>query len=499
LESADALFTQLYRHEAPDRTARRGHRRPGRTVTRGSASAGGSAGHRDHLEQIRRSALAAVDPAAAVRKFLRVGRSGLKIVGTTQNVPTSRPVRLLAAGKAAVPMAEAAAGLLGERLGRGVVVTRRGQGGTWSLPEGVRLLEAGHPVPDAAGEAAARAVEDIVSGASAEDVFLTLLSGGASALLPDPAEGLTLEDLQETTSLLLRSGAPIGDLNAVRKHLARLKGGRLARLAAPARMVVLLLSDVVGDPLDVIASGPTAPDPTTYADAWRALERRGLVSDLRTAVRRHLETGLSGGIAESPKPGDLVFERVLNVVVGSCRLAAEAAVREARTLGYRTLLLSTFVEGEAREIVRVAVAQGRGVLVEGHPLVPPACLIWGGETTVTVKGSGTGGRNQEQALAAALALDRIEGVTLMALATDGSDGPTDAAGGIVDGTTAAAIRAAGVDPVRALADNDSYRALAAGGALLRTGPTGTNVNDLLVVLAGSPTGKTSVPDPSDRL
>ncbi len=446
---------------------------------------GGRASHREHLARIRRAALAAVEPAAAVRRFLGCDGSSVTLVGTSWHIAASRPVRLVAAGKAAVPMAEAAAAILGERLGCGVVVTRRGQAGESTLPKRTRLLEAGHPVPDAEGEAAVRAVEELLSAPSADDVVLALLSGGASALLPDPAPGLALSDLSETTSLLLRSGAPIGEMNAVRKHLSRLKGGRLARLAAPARVAALLLSDVVGDRLDVIASGPTAPDPTTYADAWSVLEGRGLLALVPAAVRHHLESGLAGEVEESPKPGDPVFARVLNVVVGSCRLAAEAAVREARSLGYRPLLLSTFVEGEAREVVRVAVAMARGVLSEGHPVAPPACLVWGGETTVTVRGAGRGGRNQEQALAAALALEGVPDVTLMALATDGSDGPTDAAGGIVDGATAAAIRAGGVDPSRALAESDSYTALEAGGALLRTGPTGTNVNDLLVVLAGN--------------
>jgi glycerate 2-kinase len=441
--------------------------------------------HREHLERIRRAALSAVDPAAAVRRFLSRNGSSLRIGRTAWDLLQDRPVTLLAAGKAAVPMAGAAAEVLGDRLGAGVVVTRRGQGSGTRLPDRLDLFEAGHPVPDAEGVAAVGAIEMALAGKKEGDVVIALLSGGASALLPDPAVGLTLEDLQVTTGLLLRSGAPIGELNAVRKHLARLKGGRLAGLVAPARLGVLLLSDVVGDALDVIASGPTAPDRTTFADAWRVLEQRGLLSRIPESVRRHLEAGLAGNVAETPKPGDPLFSRVANVVVGSCRLAAAAAAREAEALGYSTLLLTTFVEGEAREVVRVAVAIGRGVLADGLPLPPPACLVWGGETTVTVRGAGKGGRNQEQALAAALALDGIEGLTLMTLATDGSDGPTDAAGGIVDGATAAAIRAGGVDPVRALDENDSYHALDAGRALLKTGPTGTNVNDLLVLLAGN--------------
>jgi hydroxypyruvate reductase len=352
----------------------------------------------------------------------------------------------------------------------------------------VAVFEAGHPVPDDSGRAGVAAVEALLAGRREGDTVVVLLSGGASALLADPAEPLTLDDLRATTDLLLRSGAPIGEMNAVRKHLARLKGGQLARLAAPATVVALILSDVVGDPLDVIASGPTAPDPTSFADAWEVIERRGLADALPACVRRRLCDGVEGRVPDTPKPGDALFARVTNVIVGSNRLAALDAADAARALGYETLLLSTFVEGEAREIARVAVALGRGVLAHGDPVGPPACLVLGGETTVTVRGQGRGGRNQELALAAALALEGVEGVSVMALATDGSDGPTDSSGAVVDGGTAAAIRARGIDPGLALRENDAYPALAAAGAHLLTGPTGTNVNDLLVVLVGTATG-----------
>lgn len=385
-------------------------------------------------------------------------------------------------------MARATVSVLGKHLGPGVVVTKRGHLDGLPFPPGLTALEAGHPVPDDAGLAAVAAIEALLDGLSAEDVVLALFSGGASALLPDPAEGVTLAGLQETTEALLRSGAPIGELNAVRKHLARLKGGQLARRAQPAAVAALILSDVVGDPLDVIASGPTAPDPTTFADAWAILERRGLLASLPAPVRRRLRDGLDGRLVDTPGPEDPIFSRVLNVLVGSNRLAAEAAVSTGEQLGYHALLLSTFVEGEASEVAKVAVSLAKEILASGHPIGPPACLVLGGETTVTVRGNGRGGRNQELALAAALALEGTNGVSIMALATDGTDGPTDAAGGIVDAGTAAAIRAAGIDPVRALRENDSYPALESGGALLRTGPTGTNVNDLLVVLVGDPNG-----------
>jgi hydroxypyruvate reductase len=316
-----------------------------------------------------------------------------------------------------------------------------------------------------------------------DDLVLLLLSGGGSALLPAPSPGVTLEDLQVTTDHLLRSGANIVDLNVVRKHLSSLKGGQLARMAAPAPVIALVLSDVVGDPMDVIASGPTAPDPTTFARAWDVVERYALTDVVSKSVSAHLQAGLRGEVAETPKPGDDLFDRVHNVIVGSNALAAQAAVARAETLGYAGLLLTTFIEGEAREIAKVAVALAKSLKATGHPVSLPACLVWGGETTVTVTGQGKGGRNQELALAAALGLEGMSGVAVMALATDGTDGPTDAAGAVVDGTTAGRARDRGWDLRAALQDNNAYPLLADVGDLLLLGPTGTNVNDILVLLA----------------
>lgn len=438
---------------------------------------------RERLERIRAAALAAVEPAAAVARALALDGARLRAGRETVTLAESAAVRLVAAGKAAPAMAESAAAILGPRLSGGLLVTKRGHLQGRSLPPAVRAIEAGHPVPDEDGLAAVSAIEELLSKGREGDVVVALLSGGASALLADPAEGVSLADLAATTGLLLRSGASIVELNAVRKHVSRLKGGRLSRLAAPATVVALVLSDVVGDPLDVIASGPTVADPTTYGDAWHVLERRALVGLVPESVRTRLRDGLDGKAAETPKPGDPLFARVRTVVVGSNRLAALAAAREARELGYGALVLSTHVEGEAREVGRVVAALGRSVVADGDPLPAPACLVLGGETTVTVRGTGRGGRNQELALAAALALDGTDEVSVMALATDGTDGPTDSAGAIVDGGTASAIRAAGIDPVSALAANDSGPALDAAGAQMRTGPTGTNVNDLCVVLA----------------
>jgi glycerate 2-kinase len=267
----------------------------------------------------------------------------------------------------------------------------------------------------------------LLGQATGHDLVLAVISGGGSALMTLPAPGLTLADLQQTTDLLLRCGATIVELNTVRKHLSQFKGGGLARLAGPAPVISLILSDVVGDPLDTIASGPTTPDRTTFADAWAVLERHGLTRRAPRPVLDRFQAGHDGQLPDTPKPGEALFDKVHNVIVGSNRLAAEAAVGTARTLGLNALLLSTFVEGEARQVARVAAALAKELVYSGQPVPPPACLVWGGETTVTVRGPGLGGRNQELALAAALVMEGLPNVMLVALGTDGTDGPTDAA------------------------------------------------------------------------
>ncbi|HZB46061.1 MAG TPA: DUF4147 domain-containing protein, partial [Pyrinomonadaceae bacterium] len=314
------------------------------------------------------------------------------------------------------------------------------------------------------------------------DLVLALVSGGGSALLTLPAAGLTLEDIGATTESLLGCGATINDINAIRKHTTRLGGGGAARLAAPARTVSLIISDVVGSPLDVIASGPTAPDPTTFADAWRAVERHGLQERLPPRVVEHLRRGRAGEVEETPKPGDELWSRVHNNVVASNVTAAEAAVAAARERGFEATLLTTSLEGEAREVGRFAASVAREMRGRARA-ARPLLSVLGGETTVTLRGEGLGGRNQELALAAAEALDGVEGVLLVSLATDGGDGPTDAAGAAVTGETLARARALGYDAGEFLRRNDAYNFFAPLDALLKPGPTLTNVNDLLVVVA----------------
>lgn len=442
----------------------------------------------ESVARVLAAALRAVEPGAAVRRHLKVengGSSGpiLHAGGRAFPLRDFRRVLLIGAGKAGLPMAGAVVEMLGERLSAGLVIVKEGHGG--ELPAGapVEILEAGHPLPDERGVAAAQRLLDLLSETTPEDLVLCLISGGGSALLVSPAGRLTLADLQRLTSELLACGASIDEINALRKHLERLKGGNLARLAAPARLVTLILSDVVGDPLEVIASGPTVPDPSTYLQAWRILERYELPERLPEAVIEHLQAGLRGEWPETPKPGDPLFETVVNVVVASNAQASRAALEQARQEGFDSLLLTSFLQGEARQAGRFLAAIARQIAANGEPLRRPACLLLGGETTVTLQGNGRGGRNQELALGALPDLAGLPGVALVALATDGGDGPTDAAGAVVTGESLQRARQAGLEPYDHLARNDAYPFFEALGDLIKTGPTQTNVNDLAFLFA----------------
>lgn len=423
---------------------------------------------RDALACLR-AAIAAVEPERLVRRHLR--SAGGRLPGTG-------PVHVAAIGKAAQAMVRGAAEALGERLADGVVVLPHG--GEMSLPPGCQAIAAGHPVPDLGSVAGGRAVLELAEGLASDDLLLCLISGGGSALMTLPPEGVPLASVQAATGLLLKAGATIGELNAVRKHLDRLKGGRLARAAAPARTVALVLSDVVGDPLDVIASGPLSPDPTTFREAVELLRTRGVWDELPGAVREHLAAGLRGAVEESPKAGDECFERVEVRIVGNNRLAAEAAMAKAERLGYAARLLTIELTGEARDVGRDLA---RRALAEraGSP-ADPGCLVAAGETTVTVTGTGSGGRNQELALGAALALAGSESMLLASLGTDGIDGPTDAAGAFADGATVARAARLGIDSEAVLRANNTYAFFCALRDLIVTGPTGTNVMDLQIVL-----------------
>jgi hydroxypyruvate reductase len=427
---------------------------------------------RDAALAIWRAAIAAGDVDPLVRRALRREGSRLAVGSATIDLDAVRRVYVLGCGKAAGAMARAVEAVLGDRVTTGLAVVKDGHGVDTRV---VEITEAGHPVPDARGERAAARLIALASAAARDDLVIVLVSGGGSALTPAPAPPVTLAEKQRVTRLLLDAGATITELNAVRKHLSLFKGGQLARAAAPARVIALILSDVIGDPLDVIASGPTAPDATTFADALRVLRARGIEDRVPASVRERLEAGAAGRIAETPKPGDPALARVTNVVVGNNELVVQAAREAAARLGYRAIVFTSALEGEARAAAARFVAAVR-------PLPPPACLIAGGETTVTVRGTGRGGRCQEFALAAALALADGEGIVVLAAGTDGTDGPTDAAGAIVDASTVERARAAGIDARRSLDDNDAYSVLRATGDLIVSGPTHTNLLDLYIGL-----------------
>ena len=387
---------------------------------------------------------------------------------------------MIGAGKASAPMAAAVEEVVAERVPvDGTVTVRYGH---VAPTRHVTIREAGHPVPDAAGVEATRAMVQALEGVGADDLVVCVISGGGSALLTLP-DGISLADLQSTTTLLLRSGASIGEINIVRKHLDAVKGGGLARLARGARLLTLVLSDVVGNPLDAIASGPTVPDMSTFGDAAAVFARYQLWGELPRTVAARIRSGVAGELPDTPKAGDPIFERCETVIVGSNLLACQAAADSAATLGYQSQVLTTYVEGEAREAGRVLAALLREVNASQHPLPRPCVLVAGGETTVTVRGSGLGGRNQELALAAAFALRGVPNVLLASVGTDGNDGPTDAAGAFVDGTTLRRAAELGLDAESALADNNSYTFFDRLGDLIRTGPTNTNVNDVYLLFA----------------
>jgi len=436
---------------------------------------------RSAARKIFDAAVQAVDPAEAVRRHLVREGNTLRFGGERLDLSAMRRVVVVGLGKAGATMTTAVEEILGDRIDRGVVVTKYGH----LLPtKQVRLHEAGHPVPDAAGMAGAQAILDCLQGLTAEDLVLVLISGGGSALTPAPVAGITLEEKQALTKALLACGADIREMNTLRKHISRVKGGQLARAAMPARVVTLILSDIVGDPLDAIASGPTVPDPTSYADALAILDKYGIRAAIPASIRGHLEAGAAGRQPETPKPGDPAFVKVSNVMVASNIQALRAAEAEARRLGLTPLILSSFIEGETRDVARMHAALALEVRASGLPLPPPVCFITGGETTVTLKGKGKGGRNQEFALAAAFDLAGLPAAVVLSGGTDGTDGPTDAAGAVADGETVARARALGLNPRASLENNDAYHFFEKLGDLLMTGPTGTNVMDVRLVLIG---------------
>ncbi|MBI5968100.1 MAG: glycerate kinase [Deltaproteobacteria bacterium] len=446
---------------------------------------------RRDAQKIFLQAVSAADPRKILFAHVSLRNNVLHV--DKKIYPLSHFERIFVAGtgKASAAMAANLERILGSRITAGSVNVKYGHGQKLRY---IHVQEAGHPLPDENGWKGAQEIVRLLSNLTERDLVIFLISGGGSALLPFPLSGITLEEKQKVTDLLLGCGAPIQEINTLRKHLSTLKGGGLARIAYPATLIALILSDVIGDPLDAIASGPTVPDPTTFEDCARILDRYELWEKVPPSVARHIREGLEGKREETLKEGNPAFEKVYNLIVGNNFLAMKAAKEKAKALCYRTLILSSLVEGEAREVAKVHVAIAREVLLSGNPIPPPACILSGGETTVTLKGKGKGGRNQEFALAAALEIAGREEIVALSAGTDGTDGPTDAAGAFADSQTIHRAKAMGLDPWIYLKENDSYSFFEKLGDLLVTGPTGTNVMDLRIMLVRkAKTGRGSAP------
>ncbi len=457
-----------------------------------------SSPHGETITRILSAAIKAVDPANAVNDHLKRNQNQLNIAGQNYDLDSIQRVFLIAFGKASLPMAQAAAEILGDNLTQGILITKahNSQFTITHSPSTINnssirraqdkpftIIKASHPVPDQRGIEGAQLIIKLLKTTSTDDLVIFLISGGGSALLTAPVPGVSLADLQNINKILLSCGADINEINTLRKHLSQVKGGNLARHAHPAQVVSLILSDVIGDPMDVIASGPTVPDPTTYADAVAIMERYHILQDVPKSILTHLRSGAAGEAPETAKGDDPVFERTQNVIIGNNLKAARAAQEQAEIEGFNTLLLTTRLQGEARQIGPVLAAIAQQIDTTGDPIPRPACLIAGGETTVTLLGDGLGGRNQELALSAVADLADLENVFLVTLATDGDDGPTDAAGAVVTGNTLGKANHRGLNHAEYLSRNDAYEFFDPLGDLLKPGPTLTNVNDLVFIFA----------------
>ena len=431
--------------------------------------------HGQAVARILAASINAVEPGAAVQSFAQRDGNRLIINKQVYELDEIERIHILGVGKAAPGMANALAALLPDRSTRGLIITKHAPDVS---PAGFEVVLGGHPVPDQGSLDAGQKALDLASGLTERDLFICLISGGGSALMSAPLPGLTLPDMQALTSALLDCGARIDEINTLRRHLDSVKGGSLARLANPARVVSLILSDVVGNPLHAIASGPTAPDPSTREDALNILEEYALKEKVPPTIINTLKNA-----PETPKPDDALFEHVQNVIVGSNLLAAQAGLAQAETEGFTPYLLRTDLQGEARESARELCTTLRWARQRGEPVAPPFCIVAGGETTVTIRGSGRGGRNTELALSAVTELANLPDVMLVTLATDGEDGPTDSAGAVVTGESFRRASAAGLQPVASLNNNDSYPFFEHLGDLLHPRPSGTNVNDLTFLFA----------------
>ena len=431
---------------------------------------------------IFKASLKAVDPAQAVKKYL-LRKDDLLVAGNNEySLSQLHRIYVVGAGKAGASMALALEEILGDRIEGGIVNVKYGHG-----EEGIKKIkinEAAHPVPDEAGIKGAKEIIKLLEEAGEKDLVICLISGGGSALLPYPVEEISLGEKQETTRLLLSCGADIREINAIRGHISRVKGGKLAKIAYPAAIISLILSDVIGDNISAIASGPTASDTSTFKNCFNILGKYDLIERVPQSVLGFIKKGLRDEVEETTKKEDPVFEKVHNLIIGSNILALKAAAERASELGYNSLILSSFIEGETRDAAKVHAAIAKEIKSSGNPIAPPACIVSGGETTVTMRGDGLGGRNQEFVLACAIEINSMERTVILSGGTDGTDGPTDAAGAICDGSTIERLLKLGMNPAEYLSRNDSYHFFEKLGDLIVTGPTRTNVMDVRLILVG---------------
>ncbi|MEM2518493.1 MAG: glycerate kinase [Candidatus Bathyarchaeia archaeon] len=425
------------------------------------------------------AAIKAVNPKSIIKSKLRLEGSILHVNGYAFDLKKYKNIYVIGGGKASGSMAEALEEVLGDRITSGLVNVPKDAEHKTKI---IRLHGASHPIPDESGVEGTRKMLEIAEKASEGDLIICLISGGGSSLMPMPRGKITIADKRRMTEDLLKCGATINEINTVRKHISEFKGGWLAKKAYPATILNLILSDVLGDPLDFIASGPTVPDSTTFSDAIKVLKKYGLWKKAPKSIKKVLMEGEKGIIPETPKVDDEAFKKVFNVVIGNNRAASMAACETLKSEGLNTLMLTSLLEGEARHVGTVLASLAREIFASGNPVKKPAGVVAGGETTVTVTGKGKGGRNQEIALAASLKIRGLEGVVIASLSTDGVDGPTDAAGAIADGKTIARAEALGLKAEESLADNNSYGFFSQLGDLIFTGPTGTNVNDISVII-----------------
>ena len=424
-------------------------------------------------------AIEAVQPGAAIKRHCKFDGKTLFIGHRSYHLARYNNLYILGSGKATAPMAAAMENIIDEKITGGIITVKSGH--VADLKH-INLIEAGHPIPDENGIRGASAILNLAKIAKEDDLILCLISGGGSALLPFPYNGLTLKNKQDTIKILLSCGATIHEINTIRKHISKIKGGRLAQAAYPATLVTLILSDVVGDDLDVIASGPTVPDSSSFYDCKNIFRKYNLIDKIPQNILNHIESGISGEIDETPKPHDPVFDKTYNLIIGSNAESLMSAKEKAESLGYNVLILSSMIEGETRFIAQVHGAIAREIIKTGNPLPLPACILSGGETTVTISGNGLGGRNQEFALSASIDISGKKNIVMLSGGTDGTDGPTDAAGAFSDTFTLKRAEEMGLNPYRFLANNDSYHFFQKLGDLFITGPTNTNVMDLRIVL-----------------